>query len=252
MEKVTPSASGHHPRRVERMRDTETRRLLINAVCEMSSLVPWLKVIITSWPEKDIKRIFDTVPHGLRPFNLNEIDPFADILTFTTWRMEAIQRHSRSLPLAWPGEEKTRMFARCARHFFVWAQTACTLLEMDPVRCLESVLTGDSHGRAYAPLDKLCTIALEDSILHGVDLDDQLFRNVVGTIVTVVTHDPLPVEALAIFLKGDVSLIAIENIIECLGSVLYEDVQHDGAVRLCHPSFMDFLIDSKRCPQDFY
>ena len=230
----------------------ETRRPLLSVVCEMSSLVPWLKVIVTSRPEKDIKRVFDIVHHGLRPLNLNEFDPFSDILAFTTQRMEVIRRHSRSLPLVWPGEEKTKIFARCAGHFFVWAQTACTFLEMDPVRRLELVLAGSSHGRSYAALDKLYTIALEDSIPHGVDLDDQLFRNVVGTIVAVATRDPLPVEALAHFLKGDVSLIAINNIIECLGSVLYEDAHHDGAVRICHPSFMDFLMDSKRCPARFF
>ena len=156
-----------------------------------------------------------------------------------------------SLPLTWPEEEKTKVFARCAGDFFVWAQTM-HLLGNGSGASLGAGPCREFHGRAYAPLDKLYDIALEDSIPHGVDLDDQLFMNVVGTIGTVATRDPLPRRGTRDFLTrtpGDVSLIGIKNTIECLGSVLYEDIQHDGAVRICHPSlwavkYDDSLLDS--------
>src|SRR6266481_8878462 len=44
----------------------------------------------------------------------------------------------------------------------------------------------------------------------------------------------------------------IHHTIESLHSVLYKDARHSDAIRVCHPSFIDFLTDCARCLVRFF
>jgi hypothetical protein len=108
-------------------------------------------------------------------------------------------------------------------------------------------------------LDVLYTTAIEE---YFGDEDDNAedFRNVVGMIVVVSLHTPLPrsaLKALMMFRDADVNERnvdepAVDEAIDALASVLYADASNNHAIRVCHPSFMDFLTRSDRgCPTRF-
>ena len=113
------------------------------------------------------------------------------------------------------------------------------------------------NGSKYASLHSLYSISLEHIFPHGNDHhdDDKIIRDVVGTIVVVSTRDPLPVEALVTLLENDVKDRLYHPPyyrLDSLRSVLHKDARHGNAIRVCHPSFIDFLTDCARCSARFF
>ena len=229
-----------------------TRRQLLVNFLEMSSLTRWLKIIVTSRPDQDIRTCFDQAVRKFCRLNLDAEDSFDDIRKFAQKRLEDIAK-KRFLAPAWPGEWMTRELAHRASGLFVWVQTACAFIENtpDPDYRLRVVISADATEKTtYTLLDELYKAALRYAF-GEYDDTAQIFRKVVGAVVAVATRTPLPIDALATLLEGHVSWNVVASTIRSLGSVLYEDATRGGAVRVCHPSFLDFLTDSSRSSHFF-
>ena len=239
----------------------EDRRQLIAIFHEMSGLTPWLKVILTSRPDPDIRRFFNRPGQTFRDLDLNMRSSLSDILTATRVRMRDIA-NDNNLGSDWPGEAKIFALAERAMPLFIWVEVATSFIKgsMQPDDRLDRVLKADFTGGAYQQLDSLYTTAIVNFFGDGVD-NAEYFRDIMGIIVVVSLHTPLPLPALlALKLQANgnsqertIDGGVAKRTIDALASVLYEDRNNDGAIRLCHPSFMDFLIQPDRlCPPRFH
>jgi hypothetical protein len=76
--------------------------------------------------------------------------------------------------------------------------------------------------------------------------DRAIVRKYVGAIVATSRHTPLSVSNLEALLLDEVQPGAIRCVVNALGSVLYEDSGPGGPIRICHPSFEDYVTEPAR------
>jgi hypothetical protein len=246
---------------LDELETADGRRQLIAIFYEMSGLAPWLKIILTSRPDPDFGHFFNQPMHSYHDLDLNTCNSFSDILTATRAHMQDIAER-KHLGSDWPGEAKICAFAERAMPLFIWVVVAASFVDggTRPNVCLDHVLKDDSPGGDYQQLDSLYTTAIVNFFGDAEDNAED-FRDIIGMIVVVSLHTPLPLPALMTLkmysdgaaqehvIDGGV----VERAIDGLASVLYEDKDNNHAIRLCHPSFMDFLTNKDHhCPPRFH
>lgn len=225
----------------------QSRRRLIRYLREMSDLVPWLKVFITSRPNQDICGSLEGYHISRRDLRCEDVG--SDMLLFARERIADIVT-TAGLDESWPGEEKILKVAERAQGLFIWVDTVHKFIldGMDQDARLDIVLSGEQSRDANTQLSVLYTVALEESIAPGAD-NTELFQKVVGAITS--AYAPLSVPALAALLGDSIKPETIRSVLRRLGSVLYE-ASDDCTIRICHPSFVDFLTNPDLCPRRFH
>ncbi|KAG8692328.1 hypothetical protein FRC08_009843 [Ceratobasidium sp. 394] len=234
----------------ETQRD-ESRASLLTCLRKMCQLVPWLKIVVTSRPDDDIKTEFGC--EGVTPLDIADHDATNDILTFVRHRMAGIAK-KKKIP-EWP-EDTIRQLASCANGLFVWAETACKFIAggFSPDERLQQVLqvfpsTVESHP--LTGLDNLYTTAIRAGMEdNGKDNRRDIVR-CIGAIIATSARTPLPVASLEQLLSGRIKPGVLGTVVGSLGSVIYEDGGAGGSLRMFHPSFEDFMIDPNRS-KEFY
>lgn len=222
------------------------RPLLLTYLRKMSQLVPWLKVVVTSRPDRDIKKAFGA-PNGatVSSHDLLTCDYSLDILAFTQERMASVAKAKRRD--AWP-DDTIRELSKRACGLFIWVETACKFIEdgFDPAARLKKILEGRQPAGGSATLDMLYTTAIE--LCMGDDDEDNLniIKQCLGAIASTSYRMPLSVDSLELLLVGEVNSGVFRNVVDGLKSVLYEDGGQGDAVRAYHPSFVDFILDQSR------
>ncbi len=117
-----------------------------------------------------------------------------------------------------------------------------------PEERLNLVLHGNSNGQSSTqPLDAIYTQVLRNSIQKN-DEDSkkklqETFRYIVGSIV--ILFDVLSIPSLAKLLS--ISEGKVMASLRFLRSLINIPRDLDAPIRLLHPSFRDFLLDSQRC-----
>lgn len=140
------------------------RRLLLTYLRKMSQIAPWLKVVVTSRPDHDIKKAFGTSDDAtVSSHNLLTYDASHDILAFTRKRMTGIAEDKDQL--AW-SEETIQLLSERACGLFIWVETACKFIEegFDMDACLKQILEGTQPTEGSEPLDVLYTTAIKLSM----------------------------------------------------------------------------------------
>lgn len=227
------------------------RERLIAVLAEQTKSLPSnLRFIITSRAENDIREAFESRPHiESRELGLISNDNQLDIAAYFKFRLGEIRSKKKLLDLGgeWPGEQAIQKLTRRACGLFVWAATASDFIDAhNPVKRLELLLGEEgSVPGAESALDSLYRTALESA---GDWSDEDFvadFRAIMGTII--VARIPMSTAAIDGLLVGVISQPSIVTILQ-LGCVL----QHDPAVRVLHPSFLDFLATRERCGRDIW
>jgi hypothetical protein len=141
----------------------EDRRRLITIFHEMSQLAPWLKIVLTSRPDPDIRRFFDQPRRVFHDLDLNTRSSTFDIHTVTRARMRDIAER-KGLGSNWPGEDKLRAFSDRGTPLFIWVEVAAAFIKRGtrPNERLDRVLKSEYSGSEYKQLDLLYTTAIED------------------------------------------------------------------------------------------
>ncbi|KAG9085429.1 hypothetical protein FRC06_003600, partial [Ceratobasidium sp. 370] len=223
--------------------DTQTRRRLLGQLHNMSRMANWLKVVITSRPDQDIKGYFDQ-PSSLQGFSARDVRSYHasdDIHAFVHQRL-----HDSPNASSLPADAGPKL-AEKADGLFIWAQTACEFIlsGYDPSDRLKLLLGETSTSGA---LDVLYRTAIEVSIRDGGDDNMQSVRQCLGAIVACFTRKPLPIPILCKILGGRIKQKVLESVVDGLRSVLYIDETQGGAVRVYHHSFADYI--NRRTPDD--
>jgi hypothetical protein len=216
-----------------------TREPLLQCLREVSSLPVWFKLLVTSRPEQDIKKHLSKLPSG-HEVDTSSNHSVSDIRAYTQDRVEAL-RSEQGLASYWPGDQKFDDLVSRAGGLFIWVTLSFKFIstEPSPTKALDLVLapTGQPH------LDALYRTVLVQDLVNPKHLE--LIRCILGCVV--VTKVPLTLPSLC-------ALLNIENdeakwARDKLASVLPMD--STAAIRVIHPSFLDFLTDRERSREFF-
>ncbi|QRV96506.1 hypothetical protein RhiJN_24524 [Ceratobasidium sp. AG-Ba] len=219
--------------------DVETRRQLLICVQDISERIPSLRVIITSRPDEDIRAYFHhTASEWYSEFNLLQYDATEDIRRFVSRQLGPYASAK-----GWPPDSIDQVTTR-ANGLFIWAGTACAyiLSGLDKPRRLKIV----TQGSSLAAIDGLYETILtsKETVADEEDMKDM--RSCLGVIVATSMHGTLSVTELSVLMGEHITQEVLQGVIDRLASVLYIDDKLGGAIRISHPSFMDYITDSTR------
>lgn len=214
-----------------------------------------LKVFVTSRPETPIRIGFrdmseiiyqDLVLHDI-PRSIVE----HDICVYLTHELVNI-RKERNLPSHWPNQDTTDLLIQKSSGLFIYIATACLFIrdkDWLPEEQLSIILQDDIVGDSpTSRLDNMYTQVLRYSVLRnkiGKERDrlSKRFKQIVGPIV--ILFDVLTSHELAKLLSTSESQVDVT--LNSLHSVLNIPKDKQLPIRLLHPSFRDFLVNSQRC-----
>lgn len=207
------------------------------------------RILITSTPEKYIQEKMSELTGAARPdIALHDVPDYIvnhDIFLFLVQNLANFR---------FPEEELRRLVQKAAG-LFIWADTACRFItngELFGKRRLHDILEHISSGTSPEEhLNKLYLTVLKNAISPSYRDDEKpelysLVRHVLGSIVVLLA--PLSSHSLGRLLGDPDDGSDIHMKLKHFYSIL--DVSKDKArpLRLHHPSFRDFLLNQKRCP----
>ncbi|QRV99392.1 WD40 repeat protein [Ceratobasidium sp. AG-Ba] len=227
------------------------RRLLLTFLRQMSGLVSWLKVMVTSRLDQDIKAALGRVDDpAVCSRDILVYDASYDIYACTQKRMLEIAEFKAQVDWS---EQTIRTLSERSGGLFIWIETACKFIEngSDADSRLEQILDGTQPAEGSEPLDMLFTTAIEQSLGDGARDNVRNARLCLGAILATADRTPLSVIGLEGLMSSQMKRGVFRNVVSGLGSVLYEDKSSGNAVRVYHPSFADFISNRTRSNQ-FY
>ncbi|EJD02469.1 uncharacterized protein FOMMEDRAFT_124970 [Fomitiporia mediterranea MF3/22] len=205
---------------------------------------PWLRLIVTSRPNPQIKASMLRIGSVVQECDLFEATTNNDILRFIRNQFNT----NNELPNI--DQSQIDCLARHASGHFIWIATVLKHISIGGFGkkdLLQQII--DSNPRAATSeqhLDAVYLRVLENACQGSVGIECAV-RWVIGLIFAVSKNRPLPSEALHAFIPSRLGAThdELETILGHLGSVLYNDAQ-TGAIRVCHPSFLDFIGSQDR------
>ncbi|THH21847.1 hypothetical protein EUX98_g8272 [Antrodiella citrinella] len=239
---------------LDELGSSHERQSLLEVIEEQIHDLPaFLRILLVSRREVDIidvlsdKRVQDANLAFAEPAELH-----ADLQLFFEKKLQDVRtaKKNRTLkfPLDWPGERRIQGLVERAAGLFIWAATVCKFLDVhDPITRLERLLQMDTTPlRAQSALDNLYTTALEVS----GDWEDDDFVNSFQLVIGALFAAPVPPKLSdldALLSDGAINFdfAGSEHTLQYFSCVIY--CTEAGRIRLYHPSFYDYLIDSNRC-----
>jgi hypothetical protein len=213
------------------------------------------RLLITSRPEQVIRKYMEDMGSAVSRYGLNhDLSVDHDIGAFLKDRLSAVARDHR-LDHDWPGDIRRQSLVQKAGGPFIWASTAVRIIGDEDVEDPESQLLSlldskidASSSFTWRNLDTLYLQVLHQAFSHGAQQTRySLFRAVVGAIVTI--KNPLTASALCVLLglnpKPETSGHYVRRTLRRLQSVLI--VPNEEPLQIIHPSFVDFMTDTRRC-----
>ncbi|CAE6481237.1 unnamed protein product [Rhizoctonia solani] len=228
----------------------DSRRKLLGHLQDMTQLVPWLGLIVTSRPTPEIQDFFHSMQQNATltpPVDLQRFDASTDIRAFLKWNLHEVAERDD-----WPKQSIDQLCQR-ADGIFIWAATATRYI-LDAVGSTEGRLRkvlGDQKSPVSDSLDELYTNILLNGMRDTGDDNKALVRQCIGAIFMTSTRQPLSISSLSTLLHGELDSWSLKRVVNNLGSILYLDEGQGGAVRFFHPSFADYISDPLRS-QDYY
>ena len=220
--------------------DDKSRPALLKVLTDAAAQAHWLKIIITSRPEADIQRFFDTPDTGASHMRYDlaaDDEASSDLRAFAQNRFGwvAFKQHLKS---PWPEQSLFDGVISRAAGLFIFVKTVTLALEdcKDPTAVLKATLQ-DSVGTGLTSLYGLYSSILGSRIVHSGDE----FRRMVGVLLATAPYRPLCEESIATLAGVELSLA--QRWVDDLSSMLYRDEAANGGVRARHLSISDFFLN---------
>ena len=221
---------------------------------------PRIRILLTSRPEHYLRRELAPRPQVVE-YDLHQDDESAqgDIARFLEARLPLIPRELGISVKDWPRTQDAQMLSEKSGRLFIFAKTALRFIAnhqvKDPRRQMNTLLgMGKGTINPYSPLDQLYLQVLESAFSKEHVPDDIFvrFRRVVACII--LSQDALPISVIAQIANYSESevmatLLQLQSVILCSsppGTISHQD--SDLLPHTYHPSFPDYLVDSRRCP----
>lgn len=218
------------------------QKRLARHLLTLSALTPWIKIIVTSRPELFIRDVFGSST-SCNASNINqEKDTASDIKRYLQIKL-ALMKTPVSLT-----EGEVNMLVKQTAGLFIWCSTLLRYIggSRNPSRDLRRFLyrtaLDDPLKQLYHLYDQILNAAID---LEHTE-DSIVLRVILGIICITASSRALSARALSNFLLIDSRFVdedeySTRNTIMVLHAVLYEDEDRSYAVRVLHPSFLDFL-----------
>ena len=225
---------------------TQSRPAILKALKDATAHAPWLKIIITSREEADIRLFFDThaqLSHWR--YNLTaDKEAIPDLQNFAEYRFNKVAS-SRCLRSPWPERLLLDRVISRAAGLFIFIETLSLALEHcdEPTKLLGATLQ-DSRSPGLMSLYGLySTIVRARRVQRNAE-----FRRVIGVLLITAPHRPLCEETIAELsgVRPDVVKMWVED----LGSMFYRDEEANGGIRVRHSSISDFFVGDN-CQGDY-
>jgi WD40 repeat protein len=227
--------------------------LLLRGLLQLSGRI---KLLLTSRAEPEIVRMFKAASLGSQQtvMQLHDLDAVvvrSDIRAYFNASFANIATARPELGLLnWPSEKDIDVLVDLTNVLFVFAATVVRFVgtpKYSPRSRLD-ILLARRESKSEMPyhwLDQLYIQVLQTSVRSdqkefAEELCERL-RNVVGVIVA--AQQPLSISVHAILLNVDQA--EVQLMVESLSSLLLST--HSEPVRIFHPSFPDFIVNSRRC-----
>jgi NACHT domain len=258
---VAPELEGTHAMTIDAIDEcdlveaTEILSILLVAIPQH----PQLRLLVTCRPERPFRLLLQK-HSGPQVFHLHDIEDSvveSDIRLYINFRLSP-EQIDEALPdlLAppWRASAKEKeALVQMAGKLFIVASTAVNFIldpkQLDPERQIRQLLDVPAGAGlaavASSPMDRLYTQVLRAAVPDPVGdwFDD--YQLIVGSIV--VAADVLPVQPLAVLLDKRPN-----DIVRTLSHLhsLVAPTANNGAFRVHHKSFPDFITDPSRCSID--
>ena len=225
--------------------NAKSRPGILKVLNEAATQAPWLRVIVTSRPEADIRRFFSALTDSYSQYDLNT-DQYAsaDLQLFARSELDSVAERWY-LSTRWPGESLFNRVTSRANGLFIFIKTIVLAIEdsTDPTEVLEAALEG-SDGTALNSLYTLYSTILRARITLG----NSEFRQMIGVLLTTTPYRLLCDETIAELAGVRPNLV--KKWIDDLSSLLYRDEAANGGIRIRHLSISDFFF-SGDCHADY-
>ena len=212
---------------------------ILKVLNDATTKAPWLKIIITSRPEVDIQRFFNTLTPAiqLRYDLATDQEASSDLRTYARSQFDLVASDWH-LPTSWPEESDFNQVTSRADGLFIFVKTLILALERcdDPKESLKAILHG-SAGIGLESLYGLYYSILKAHIVHN----NAEFRRMIGVLLTTAPNRPL-CEGTIAELAG-VKLYLVKKWVDGLSSLLYRDEEVNGVIRVRHLSISDFFVN---------
>lgn len=230
--------------------DVESRSQIAKCLCKIAALADWLKVFVISRPLPVLAREFSS--NNALCLDLNTISADNDIMVYTKSCLKELV-DAQSLDRKWLNDDTVADLSRRACGLFIWMSTVTRFIRghYDQDDAMEMLLS-DQHSDPGSSLDSLYRAVIQNSRGGKEAVNLPLMRAALGTIYSTSKNEPLSADGLYDLIptlgrKAKFSRAALKAIIGDLRSVLYEDSSKGNVIRVCHPSFLDFIGSSERC-----
>jgi len=226
--------------------DDRSRPRLLNLLTDAATRASWLKIIITSRPEADIRQFFDglTKSSYLGYDLATDQEAIGDLRAFARSEFAPIGR-KWCLSTPWPEESLLNRVVSRANGLFIFIKTLVLALKHcgDPTMFLEAA-SEDSAGAGLETLYRLYSSILESRVEHR----KTEFQRMIGVLLTAAPYRTLCEKTIAELSGVEPNLI--EMWVNELSSLLYRDEGTNGGIRVRHLSISEFLV-SDHCPRDY-
>ena len=230
---------------------------ILTRLCDHAyQAAPRIRILLTSRPEQYLRRELARRCQ-VAEYDLHQDDGSAqgDITRFLKAKLPLIPEELEILVEDWPREEDVRMLSEKSGRLFIFAKTALRFIAddrvSDPQQQMNILLGMDQTTvNAYSPLDTLYLQVLENALPPDRDDIFLRFRRVVGCII--LSQEALPISAIAQisgYGVGQVmaTLSRLHSVILSSPPGTTRRPDSDPLPHAYHPSFADFLVDSRRC-----
>jgi hypothetical protein len=217
-----------------------------------------LRCLVTSRPDQPINLGFERISEEAHEdFILHDIEQSIvdhDLTVYYQHELGSIAQQS-SLRHSLYSDDAVRLLVKRSHGLFIHAATVCRFVregkQLAGDRLSFLVEARDSPTKPERELDQIYMTVLESSFDGKFDSDESktvrdLFQHIVGSIVLL--FDIMSLVDLAAM--HSVSIERVRFLLTHLHSVLDVPKQDNMLIRLLHPSFRDFLLDSTRCLND--
>jgi len=225
---------------------TQSRPHILKALMDAAAYAPWLKVIITSRPEVDIQRFFDSPTQlaHVRYDLITDQEAMSDLRVFAEDRFSRVAS-IRCLRSPWPGPLLLDGVISRAAGLFIFIETLALALEHcdDPTELIGATLQ-DSAGPGLTSLYGLYASIAKARKVHS----NAKFQRVIGVLLITAPYRPLCDETIAELagVRDDLVKMWVGE----LGSLLYRDEGANGGIRVRHLSISEFFV-SRDCHSDY-
>ncbi|KIM28356.1 hypothetical protein M408DRAFT_329451 [Serendipita vermifera MAFF 305830] len=223
-----------------------TRKKLLEHLLKACRQNRWLKAIVISRPEDDIRAFFNS--NGVVGRDLGQDDNNrTDIQHFTRVRMKMVadKLQVSQHPEPWIGERRLGHIVNRSGGLFIFVETLYQYLMKyrNPKSPLDRLLGGPSE-EARIELQKLYLAAIESR----VNSEEAESRLVARAVVGVAPHRALRDETIAALTGLEVGTVT--SWVDDLGPLLYRDHATQGGIRVRHISILEYFT-GPFCPLDF-